>query len=117
MKKTTKTKPPYNIQTQVRSALRKLWLWSPMRSEAMSKARVSRGLYKCSACKSEVDRHTIKIDHTIPVTPVTGFDSWDEFINRLFCPSSGLKAMCILCHSLKTKEENSQRKKSRSRNT
>ncbi len=104
-------KKQYNVTAQVRSALRRLWLWSPMRSEAMSNARLSRGLYKCFQCQKQIGRKELAVDHTTPVTPIKGFDTWDAFINRLFCPASKLKVMCKSCHSIKTKSENLQRKK------
>jgi 5-methylcytosine-specific restriction endonuclease McrA len=100
----------YNLQTRIRSALRKLWLWSPMRRNALAKARIGRGLYECSDCKNIFSRQDIAVDHTIPVTPISGFDTWDEFIQRLFCSPEGLKVLCSLCHSLKTKEENVRRR-------
>lgn len=42
----------------------------------------------------------IKIDHIVEVGDVDA-----GFIARLFCPSSGLRALCNDCHNEKTKLE------------
>ncbi len=106
----SKKKKIYNIQTVVRSALRRAWLWSPMRTEAKKKARIERNSYRCAKCKETFPSREIAIDHVTPVTPVAGFDSWDGFISRLFCPPSKLAVMCKPCHKIKTKSENDLRK-------
>jgi hypothetical protein len=46
----------------------------------------------------------------VPVIPVTGFDSWDETIERIFCEKDNLELLCIPCHKQITKKENEQRK-------
>lgn len=89
--------------------------WSPAR-ECLVKARVSRGVYKCSKCSAEVGPKNIKIDHIDPVIPVSGFKDWDDVIHRLFCEVSGYQALCKECHDLKTKNENDERKKLKKEN-
>jgi hypothetical protein len=92
------------------SALRKASrFWSPAR-ECLTKARVTRGIYKCNLCSSQVGPKEIKVDHIDPVIPVEGFKDWDEVINRLFCEESGYQAICKTCHDAKTFAENELRR-------
>lgn len=113
MDRSTKSSKPFKVETAVRSALRRLWLWSPMRTAALQRARIKRGIYRCAKCKMATPKKSIAVDHVTPVTPVDGFDTWDGFIERLFCPPSHLNVLCKPCHTTKTKLENESRKKNR----
>jgi len=104
-------KNPPSHKSRVRSSLRKLWLYSPERREALAKARIERGVYCCSSCHAHIGRKELAVDHIEPVTPLTGFDSWDGLIERLFCSPEGLTVLCKPCHKVKTKAENASRKK------
>lgn len=88
--------------------------WAPI-SAIEKEARVERGLYRCNACK-EIVPPTVKegkkrqknvfVDHIIPiVNPETGFTSWDEFIENLFCEKENLQLLCKECHDKKSAEE------------
>ena len=97
--------------------------WKPL-NEVKSRARVERGLYKCEQCQSIVPAtaittlkngktkriKNIAVDHISPVVPVSGFDSWDNVITRLFCDVEGLQLLCRDCHEIKCKEEMDERK-------
>ena len=96
-------------QTKIRWALRKLWLWSDQRRAALSRGRQARGCYKCEQCGSLVGVGLINVDHINPAVPVTGWDSWDGYIERLFCSEDGLQVLCDLCHLMKTAAERSAR--------
>jgi 5-methylcytosine-specific restriction endonuclease McrA len=80
-----------------------------MRREALTAARLSRGVYLCAGCSGQFGRKDIAVDHVIPVTAPEGITSWDGFIERLFCPASGLSVLCKPCHKAKTKTENKAR--------
>lgn len=83
----------------------------PPRNEAMAKAKVDRGRWMCAYCKAVFTRKEIQVDHKKPVIdPKTGFTTWDNFINRLFCDSDEMQVLCKSCHSVKTKIENESRK-------
>lgn len=106
------------IKSALRSASQR---WGP-RNQCIKNARVARGLYKCECCgkvgpptlppppgkKRRVKN--ILADHIDPIVPVTGFDSWDAVIERLFCELDGFQALCHECHSVKSKQENEARK-------
>ena len=62
--------------------------------------------YKCAACADEFTSTNVEVDHIRPVVdPVRGFSSWDEYVQRLFCPVDNLQVLCKPCHKLKSKEE------------
>lgn len=66
--------------------------------------------YKCSYCGCHTPSSNCVVDHINPVVPVTGFISWDNVIENLFCEKEGLQVLCKECHAVKTKEENALRK-------
>jgi 5-methylcytosine-specific restriction endonuclease McrA len=116
MKKKKKAEPIVStsdkrFKTTLVSVLRRFSkFWQP-KNNVLKKARLSRGVYQCSSCSKVVSNREIKIDHIEPVIPVTGFTTWDDFINRLFCEESGLQAICEPCHAEKTSKENEIRKR------
>ncbi len=62
--------------------------------------------YKCAKCKKQFVATGVQVDHKDPVVcPEKGFESWDVFIERLFCEVDNLQVLCKTCHSIKTKEE------------
>ena len=89
-------------------------MWSPLRREALARARVSRGKYKCETCKELVGPKEIDIDHIQRITPEGGInepEDWGILIRRLLhCGLEGLVAMCKPCHKLKTAEERNAKK-------
>lgn len=67
--------------------------------------------YRCNICKNEFTSKDIEVDHISPVVdPKIGFQSWDVFIERLFCPKENLQAICKDCHKIKTKTERQKKK-------
>jgi len=99
------------IKSQLRNASTR---WPP-KHKVMSEARQERGVYLCNCCKKYVPT-TIKkgdgrarnvfVDHIKPIVPPeTGFTTWDDFIENLFCDSDNLQLLCNECHNIKTAEE------------
>lgn len=84
--------------SRIRAAIRSVWMWSTPRKIAGSRCIGEDGFLYCEKCKQRTPK--IQIDHIIPVGDV---DS--GFIERLFCPSSGLRALCKPCHQAKTNEQ------------
>lgn len=66
--------------------------------------------YKCNSCQDAYPAKDVEVNHIIPVIPVTGFDSWDGVIKRLFCEEQGLEVLCKPCHKKITQQENEERK-------
>lgn len=66
--------------------------------------------YLCAECGGKFPQKQVKADHIAPVVPVTGFDSWDGVIERLFCEIDGYQILCNDCHQVKSNEENRLRR-------
>lgn len=66
--------------------------------------------YHCANCNADYVAKEVEVNHIIPVIPVSGFDSWDGVIKRMFCEAEHLEVLCKPCHKKLTKEENEQRK-------
>lgn len=101
------------IKNNLRAATRK---WGPIQN-CVKKARRSRGLYECASCNDLVPasilcpetrkrKKNIIADHIDPIVdPAVGFTTWDSVIERMFCDSSNLQALCGKCHKEKSQEE------------
>lgn len=66
--------------------------------------------YTCNICKEDFPAKLVEVNHIIPVVPVTGFDSWDGVIERMFCEKEHLEVCCKPCHRSISKQENQERK-------
>lgn len=104
LKKSPRKKPekidglsPKDVE-KIRSAIRKVWMWSYPRRLAKERCKDENGFFVCELCSMVTP--TIHIDHIVPVGNVDA-----GFIERLYCPSSGLQSLCARCHNDKTKEE------------
>lgn len=90
------------------STLRRAWLRSPERGDALRSARVERGLYHCAICGDGILHRNkdVQVDHIEPaVDPKVGWVGFDMFILRLFCAAAGLQVICKTHHDIKTREE------------
>lgn len=65
--------------------------------------------YKCNLCRNDFPQKEVEVNHLTSVVPLTGFDSWDGVINRMFCEKEGLEVLCKPCHKGITKLENERR--------
>ena len=103
----------FNFNRWLISQLRRLSFRVPrVYSIVKDAARLDRGIYQCQICKSKVRNGDYAIDHIRPVIdPSTGFRSWDDYIDRLFCGPEGLQLICHPCHDKKTERENRRRRK------
>lgn len=108
-----KKKSKVSDMTRLRSAVRKVWQWSIVRREALAKARLSKGIYRCNSCEREdVRAQEIKVDHIEPFAPLHGLKNladWGDALVRLFDPDNH-QALCESCHDIKTQIENLARK-------
>nr|BDD47185.1 hypothetical protein 3 [bacterium] len=99
----------------ITSQLRKATYKWPPKNEALRRAKIKRGVYRCNACKQEVPtsvkekgkrKQNVFVDHINPVIdPKKGFTTWDTFIERLFCEIENFQVLCRKCHDEKTKGE------------
>jgi 5-methylcytosine-specific restriction endonuclease McrA len=109
---TSRNKPkkakPYNWDTKIMSALRRIWRYSPERKAALDAATVGKDTVRCGSCGQETHKKLAAVDHVETVVPLAGFQSWDETIARM--KSTKLMVLCCECHSKKTKDENEKRR-------
>lgn len=89
----------------IRSAIRKVWQWSHPRKLCLKRC-TENGWSVCESCHRVTPK--IFVDHKVPVGDVDG-----GFIERLFCPSSGLQGYCKTCHDDKTKGERNEKRRNR----
>lgn len=108
-------KKKYNPYGLITSALRKLWLQSPMRREAMrrvalterptnkdgslSKRLVILG-YVCEGCHEVHTKSGVQVHHKNPVVPNGNMFEmkFNEVVERMFCSSEELVVLCKDCH-------------------
>jgi len=112
----TMTEAQFNsmIKSLLRAGSRR---WAPI-SQCDRNATVRRGVRRCAGCQEEVKVTTVidgkrkkntSIDHIVPIVPVTGFRSWDEVIENMFCEIEELQLLCLPCHKEKSKLETAER--------
>lgn len=104
-----KTAKPYNWDTKIIAAIRKVWRYSPERRAVIEAARstVDHKMVWCAGCQAWVHEKLAAVDHVKPIVPITGFDSWDAYIFRM--RTYPMQILCEPCHKAKTKFENSER--------
>lgn len=69
--------------------------------------------YKCNKCGNAFPQKDVEVNHIEPVVPVSGFDSWDGVVERMFCEKDKLEVLCKPCHKSLTQQENQERKNAR----
>ncbi len=103
----------------VKSALRSASQRWPPKYQSLNEACIGTKLnvktgrmakhYKCNQCKNDFPAKEVEVNHIVPVVPTSGFTTWDEVIERMFCEKNGLEVVCKPCHKAITKEENKER--------
>lgn len=84
----------------IRSALRKIWLYySDNRKEALNKAKVSRGKYRCNTCSKLFGPKQVEVDHVIRLGKLNA-DNLGDWVNNLMFGE--MVVACKSCHNLKT---------------
>jgi hypothetical protein len=94
----------FNVESKIRSALRKIWLYSPQRREALSRAKIGGlPLWLCHTCKGSFVKEQVHVDHILACGP-SKIGQFDVFIDRLF--NGKLQVLCVFCHDDKSKKDN-----------
>lgn len=125
-KKRTRKKKVVTVKSFLVHRLRRLSRWWPEKNIARNNAKIvtlvgnhkngnpkTKVLYQCNICSKLVEKSQGNIDHINPVVGMDGFETWDEFINTLFCNASNLQHLCLPCHSQKSSLEQEERAKRR----
>ncbi len=103
------------------SLLRRGTMRYPPRNECLKAAKTEKKInvktgrmaqhYQCAGCGGEFPAKGICVDHINPIIqPGIGFTTWDEYIERMFCPITNLQPLCKLCHDEKTRKEKDDKK-------
>lgn len=112
------------IIAALRSATRKY----PPKYETLNEAKTEKKIngktgrlaqhFRCNGCSSDFPAKDVQVDHEVPVVdPTMGFTTWDNYINRLFCPKDNLQVLCTTCHKLKSANERITKKSKPKKNT
>lgn len=84
---------------RINQVVSEVWYQSRARRTAVKRCTDKAGFTRCEKCKKRTPK--IKVDHITPRGPVDSVG----YIERTFCPSSGLQCLCHPCHKPKTKAE------------
>lgn len=96
-------KSSYNVWSKMRSALRKVWMYSPQRREALAASKTTAGMYLCPLCVKLCEKWAMDVDHIEECGKFTELDHVRGFIDRLF--NGKLQAICKNCHKAKRKKK------------
>lgn len=109
------------LRSFITSVIRKGFTRYPPKYEILAEAKQGKQInkktgrlaehYKCSSCKDVFTSSDVQVDHIKPVVPISGWVSWDNFIENLFCSKENLQVLCTGCHKSKSKLENEDRRK------
>jgi len=104
----------------IKGGLRNVSIRWPPRYRCLAAAKVGKRInpktgrlaehYTCAKCLDIFPAKEVEVNHILPVIPLSGFTSWDETIERMFCEAPGFEVLCKPCHKLVTKQENIERK-------
>lgn len=62
--------------------------------------------FRCAKCKDAFPQKEVQVDHKVPIGSV---ETWDIYIEKLFCEDKNLQVLCKPCHKLKSKKETKKR--------
>ncbi len=104
--KKPRKKKVYNLRSRLTSAIRKVWLYSPMRRDVLKAAKEDGN--KCKICRKSHDK--LEVDHVKPTVKLSGWDGdWTYYITTMF--EGEMVALCSNCHCAKTTTQREIRKK------
>ena len=99
----------------LRSVLRRAWLRSPYRSEAINRNRYKKMVdtngrkrlvyfVECNSCREPLRLYDVQVDHIVPCGSLKDWSDLPGFCERLF-DVDNMQVLCKECHKRKTKEE------------
>jgi Zn finger protein HypA/HybF involved in hydrogenase expression len=91
-------KKAYNLDQKLKTAIRKVWAFSPVRREALKRVKQVTHEWRCEHCERFTERPYV--DH---IKAVGLARDWNEFIKMMF--TEELQVLCRDCHSTKTKQD------------
>lgn len=109
----------------IKGALRRVFSRSDLRREVIEESVVQHSdpsrprvktWCKCAACGKPEAKSLVKVDHILPVVPLTTaleFMTADELIDRIWCEKENLQVLDPTCHDEKTRLENKERRENK----
>jgi 5-methylcytosine-specific restriction endonuclease McrA len=98
-KKIKATRKVWNLDQKLKTAIRKVWAFSPHRRNCMKAAYdADSDEWFCAICGRKTERASA--DHIRPVGLAT---DWNEYIRMMFF--GDLQCLCKPCHKEKTKKD------------
>ena len=102
------TKRPWNVFTKIRSALRDIYRFSPMRRAAIDTVKQKDSElggwgFECVICRRQYHIKMAQVDHISPVGSLVCFEDLEGFARRLF--TGPTRVICLICHAKVTKEQ------------
>lgn len=81
------------------------------RWQASKRSHLGHNMYYCEnpECGIIGKKKDFQLDHVIPVVLTSGWDGWENVIDRMYCEPEGMQRLCIACHAEKTAAENRER--------
>ena len=103
----------WNEKAKIRGALRQLARQWPLKQAVLMEAvhPTEMGVrggkqYICNKCGLCYPAKEVQVDHIQPVVPTDReIETWDEYIERLFCDIKNLQVLCKECHRIKSTDE------------
>ena len=110
-----KKAPNKNKYAVAKAALRRASSYWWAMSEAMSRAKVSRGLWMCAICLGHFKKNEVQKDHIQPVVSVNAdkVNDINSYVETLFCEPENIQILCVSCHKIKSGIETELRKQNR----
>jgi len=93
--KPKKRKNRFHLRTRIERGLRRVWLHSPLRYQAIKDAFIERGKYRCAVCEGIFKAKELQVDHRYTIGHLAGYN-WDLYIQALFYGEQ--RAVCKPCH-------------------
>lgn len=95
-------------EKRLRTAIRNVWRYNHARKLCLDRAVAADGFGRCENRKCKQWGKPVPQLYADHIHPCGVFDV--GFITRCFVPSNRLQALCKICHSIKTREENKIRR-------
>ena len=96
---TTKAKRKYNAAALITSAVRRIWSWSPLRREALKRAKMGKVIH-CEECGEITDKPEVHHNSQADVYVMA-----KVMADKLFPPLEELTVCCPECHLEKHRRE------------
>lgn len=96
---TPKKKRKYNAAALITSAVRRIWSWSPLRREALKRAKTGKVIH-CEECGEPTDKPEVHHENQAEVHTMA-----KDMAAKLFPPIEELTVCCPECHLEKHRRE------------